>query len=263
MENLNTVDAVTEEVVTLEETEQAEVVESVESEVATDTPTEEVVEKDEKPVQSKEENSKFAEVRKKAEQAAQDKLISEMYGESHGIHTKAEYDKAIAKQKENELLERIRTDSDPDTVKQELYKEWEKNDPRLQEYEKIKVESRTNEQLTELNTELANMGLDAIKSLDDISVLPSADTMIDMIQNGKTLAEAYFLANKADIIKAQAEKVKLETITKLNANGEGPGSLADNGKTATLFTRAQVDAMSQDDVNKNYDLIMKSMKTWK
>ena len=263
MLNENTVNAVVEEVVTPQEPEQAEVVESAASEVATETQPEEVTEPSEKPVQSKEENSKYAEVRKKAEQAAQDKLIDEMYGKSHDIHTKADYDKALKSQRETELLDKVKNGEDPETVKKELYEQWEKSDPRLQEYEKMRTETYTSKQLSELNADLKEVGIDPVKSLDDVGSLPSADKVIALIKDGKTLSEAYFLANKKDIIQKQADKIQQDTIKKIQANGSAtPGSLADNGETPSLYTREQVDAMSQSDVNKNYDLIMKSMKSW-
>ena len=114
----NVVDATVEEVVT-PQNEQAEVaevetevVENAESEVVTDTP-EEV----EKPVQTPEENAKFADIRRKyeaevvvAESDAQDALIAKMYGDSHGIKTVKEYDTAMAKQKEKEEVAKIQED---------------------------------------------------------------------------------------------------------------------------------------------------------
>lgn len=257
----NTVNAVTEEVVAPQEVEVAEVVESESPEVATE-PTEEVIEA--KPTQSKEDNAKYAEVRRKAEQTAQDKLIAEMYGESHGIKTKAEYDKAMSEQKEKELLTKMKDgEADADTVKQELYKEWQKNDPRIQEYESLKTKDRIDTQLKDLNAELTELGIDNIDSIDDISKLESADKIIELIKRGYDLKDAFVSTNTKSIIEAKAQKIQNETIKKLKANNEvNVGSLADTGDTATLFTEAQVEAMSQAEVNKNYDLVMKSMKTW-
>ena len=229
-------------------------VESETPEVASEQPTE-------KPVQSKEDNAKYADVRRNAEREAQDRLISEMYGTSHGIHTKADYDKAVREQKEAELLEQMR-DSEADP--KDIYAQLKQSDPDFQEYQKIRTESYTANQILELNRDLKDMGLDLeIKGIDDLVQLPNSDAIINHVEKGKTLAEAYFLANKKEIIASQAQKVQQETIKKIQANGSTPGSLADNGQTTALYTRDQVDNMSQADVNKNYDLIMKSMKTWK
>ena len=242
MENENNVNALSEEpVVEVQEVETTEEVESVESEVATDTQAEV-----EKPKQDKETNSQFAEVRKRAAQEAQDKLIEDMYGKSHNIHSKAEYDKAMKEQRESELIEKMKNDeTDPDTVKQELYKEWEKSDPRLQEYEKIKTESYTTKQLSELNADLKDMGLDAIESLDDIGNLPSADKVIELVRNGRTLSEAYFLANKKSIIQSQAQKIQTETLKKtMTLDHASPGAL-DNAvgsdQTNSVFKLSKAD----------------------
>ena len=253
-ENESTVNAGVEEVVTPQETEQVESVESVSSEVAT--------EQQEKPVQSKEENSKFAEVRRNAEREAQDKLIAEMYGQSHGIYTKADYDKAIREQKQQELLEQMKSDEvDP----KEIYSKLKESDPDFQELQKIKTETYTQSQLNQLNAELKELDIDVtIKSLEDVVKLGNADDIIKHIEQGKTLSEAYFLANRKEIIRKEAEKVQQETIKKIQANGEAStGSLANNGTVTQLYTREQVDAMSQEEVNKNYDMVIKSMKTWK
>ena len=253
MENLNSVNAEVEEVVI----PQIESTEPVVSEPAEVAPV-----ATEKPVQSPEENAKFKEVRTKAAQEAQDKLIAEMYGESHGLYTKADYDKAVREQKEASMLEQMKSDEvDP----KEIYKALRENDPEYQELSKMKAEIYTQNQLKELNTELKELDLDVqINTLDDIAMLDNADKIIKHIESGKTLSEAYFLANKGELIKKEAEKVRQDTIKKIQANGDATtGSLSNNGQITTLYTREQVDAMSQADVNKNYDLVIKSMKTWK
>lgn len=92
--NESTVNAEPVEVVEPQEAEQVETTESVVGEVATP--------QENKPVQSAEENSVYASIRREAEAKAQDKLIAEMYGESHGIYTKADYDKAVQAQQAEE-----------------------------------------------------------------------------------------------------------------------------------------------------------------
>jgi hypothetical protein len=242
-----------EPVVNVEPQESVEIeeVESDDSEVTTEQPSE-------RPTQSKEDNAKFAEVRREAERKAQDRLISELYGDQ-GIHTKADYDKAIQAQRESEMLEQLRNEeADPSVIKDRLYKEWEKSDPRLQEYEKIKTENYVTTQLSELNADLKDMGLDAIKSLDDIAKLPSAEVMTRHIEKGKTLAEAYFLANKSEIIKAQASKIQQETIKKSALlDGASPGALDNSGGD----TKTSVYNMSDADFQKmKEDALMGKLK---
>lgn len=258
MENLNTVNAVTEEVVTPQSTETAEVVETTEPSESVSTEVATVADEHK---QSKEENAKFAEVRRKAEQEAIDKFISDQYGASHGIHTKAEYDAAIAKQKQNELLESLKSE---DVNPEEIYQKMKENDPEFKEMKASKQEAFINSQISELNTDLKGLGLDVtINSLEDLVKLENSDSVIKYVEKGNTLSEAYFLANRNDIINKKTNQIQNDTIKKIEANGQAsPGSLSDTGQTSSYFTEAQVDAMTQAEVNKNYDLIIKSMKSW-
>ena len=259
LENESTVDAGQEVNVEPQEAVEVPDTDGAPSEVATEAVKE---------VQTPEENAKFKEIRlqteqkiREAEQKAQDKLIAEMYGEKYGIYTKADYEKAIREQQEAEMLEKLKTDEvDP----REVYKALKENDPDYQELQKIKAETYTQNQLRELNNELKELELDIeVKSLDDLAKLENADKMIEHINKGKTLSEAYFLANKKALITKEAEKVRNETINKIKQNGDAsPGSLADTGQTNSTFTKEQVDNMSMEEVKKNYDLILKSMKTW-
>jgi len=221
LENESTVDAGQEMNVESQIDEVSEPIESESSEVATDAV-------EEKPVQSPETNHEFAEVRRKAAQEAQDKLIADMYGESHGIYTKADYDKAIKEQKEAELLEQMKQDEvDP----KEIYSKLKESDPDFQEFQKIKTETYTQNQLNQLNQDLKELDIDvAIKSLDDIAKLENASDIIKQIEQGKTLSEAYFLANRKQIIQKEAEKVRNETIKKTEMlSNSSPGALDSSG----------------------------------
>ena len=225
--------------------------ESVETEVAPVT--------EEK--QSQEENAKFAEVRRKAEQAAIDKFISDQYGKSHGIHTKADYDKAIAEQEQAQLLESLK-DGDVDPL--EIYNKMKESDPEFKAMKESKQEEYVKNQLSELNNDLKGLDIDIkINSLEDIVKLENSYDVIKYVDKGMTLSEAYFLANKQNIIKSDRNKIQQDTIKQIEANGSAsPGALSDTGNTASLYTEAQVEAMSVAEISKNYDLVMKSMKTW-
>ena len=260
----NTDNAVVEEVVA-PQTEVAETSEVVETSKPSENVESESVETEVAPVteekQSKEDNAKFAEVRRKAEQAGRDKFISDQYGKSHGIHTEAEFKKAMAEQKQSELLESLKNgDSDP----KDIYQQMKENDPEFQQMRESRQEAFVNEQLKELNSDLKGLNIDTnINSLEDLAKLENSDDVIKYVDKGMTLSEAYFLANKQSIIQNDRNKIQQETIEKISANGSAsPGALSDTGDTVDYFTEAQVDAMSQADVNKNYDLIMKSMKSW-
>ena len=75
--------------------------------------------------------------------------------------------------------------------------------------------------------ELKELELDIeVKSLDDLAKLENSDKMIELINSGRTLSEAYFLANKKALITKEAEKVRQETLEKtLSLKGSSPGAL--------------------------------------
>ena len=185
------------------------------------------VQSDEKPVQSPEENSRYAEIRRKAEREAEDRVYANLYSE-YGIKSKADYEAYMANLREQELIESLQSEeADPEQVKAELRKQWEETDPRLKEYNQLKSESYIKSSIEELNNDLADTGIDVVvKTLDDLDKLPNAEKMSELIQNGRTLAEAYFLANKKEIIAKQAEKAHAETLRKTaSLDGSSPGAL--------------------------------------
>lgn len=246
MDNLNDFNESQEQVVDAPETEQVEAVESVAEEVAS-------TETDTKPVQqSPEENAKFAEVRRKAEREAQDKLIAEMGMEWNGvpITTYADYQQAMKESREAELLENLRNEeADP----KDIYSELKKNDPDFQELQTIKQEHYISKQIEALNADLSETGIDVIvKTVDDLDKLPNAGKIAEFVKTGHTLADAYFLANKKEIIAKQAQKAQEETIKKVSLlDNAGPGALDGTGteKTKSIFAMSNEDfAKMKEDV---------------
>lgn len=136
METNKAVDAVSEEVVTPQAEEnaqlKAEVAGSVNSEVA---PEPEVPKpedtKEEKPKQSPEENARFAEVRRKAEQEARDKTVREMAKQFgwEGIDTWDAYEKAIQ-------AEQVKKEAEEKGVDPEFLAKAKETEKKLAEYEK-------------------------------------------------------------------------------------------------------------------------------
>ena len=234
----NTVNAVDEEVVTPQPEQTNEVVESDDSDVTTEQQAEKVV-------QSPEENSKFAEVRRKAAQEAEDKVYRDLYGAEYGIQSKADYDRAIKEQQQAELKDQARNgDIDPD----ELYKQLKASDPDFIALKELRTETYTRDQLAQLNKDLKADGVDVeINSLDDLAKLDSADSMAKYIERGNTLSEAYFLANRASVINARAEKLQKETLTKINALQGSPGAL---DQTAGTESKDSYSTMSKADFEK-------------
>ncbi len=257
MLNESTVDAGQENVVDSQQTEvveTAEPTETVETEssdvVETESASSEVATEPVKQVQSQDDNAKFADVRRKAEQAGRDKFISDQYGKSHNIHTEADYKAAIAKQKQTDLEESVRSgEVDP----KEAYEQMKANDPDFQALKKSQEETSINNQIKQLNTDLKDLDIELeINSLDDIVKLDNVDEITKHIDSGKTLAEAYFLANKKQIIEKRAERVQTETLNKVaSLESANPGSLNNPGesKPDSIYDLSEADFKKmQEDV---------------
>lgn len=155
---------------------------------------------------------------------------------------------------------------DPNEVKP-LFEQWKQNDPDFQELNNIRKEKNVNAALTDLNTELKENGIDIqLKDLSEseLKKLPNIDKISSYVQKGNSLADAYFLANKKEIISKQTQSIQQETMKKIAANGQSsPGSLSSTGDIPATFTMQQINAMTQDQINKNYDAVMASIKRLK
>lgn len=254
-QDFNTVDAVQENVVDSQQTEQVTEVNSEGSEVATEQPTE-------KPVQSAEDNARFAEIRRKAESEAKDKVIAEMYGESHGIKTYAEYQKAIQEQQQAEQREQFQQQYgiDPSVIDERVKQQLE-NHPAVQTAKEQARTLQLNNAAMDLSKVAKSLGInDEIKSWEDVEKLPKFSAIKDSILNNNLdIVTAAKLAYFDDVVQARQQ----ETIAKISANGaSSPGSMV-SGNQETFYSQEQVEKMSVDQINKNYKAVMASMKTWK
>ena len=229
--------------------------ESVNGEVATP--------QNEKPVQSAEENAKYAAIRREAEQKAaakaKDEMIAEMYGESHGIYTYADYQKALAEQEAAEQKAKFQEENgfDPDVIKP-VVEQMLKSDPRYQRLEQMEKEANISTAVSEFAKEFPDLG---IKSFDDIAKLPGIDKMTEYVNRGLSLNEAYKLANYGDTVSKAAQTAQQETIKKITANGESsPGSLSNVAEDDSLFTEEEIEKMSEAEINKHWNKVKKSLK---
>lgn len=136
----------TEEVVNPQNEQDNSNVESVNEDVTTS-------QQSEKPVQSSEDNAKYADIRRKAESDAQQRIDAKYekeYGQSHNIHSEADYDAAIAQQTKNEQIqeESERTGIDP-----ALLERLQAAEEKLNGYETRDKEKSQAEQLQSVQKE--------------------------------------------------------------------------------------------------------------
>lgn len=214
----------------------------------------EVNEPQQKNVQSPEENAKFAEVRRKAAEEAKakvrDEMIDEMYGVSHGIHTYAEYQEALAKQEQeeklNELLEK--------NVPEEYAKEMLENRKFREQFE---TEQKAKQQKAQQEADLK----------DFITAFPNVkadDIPVEVWQaNEKGIPLRYAYAEHAykqtikaeEIAKANAENAKSSTGS---VNGDGVA----NDSDFISYDTYEKNRANQSWVNKNFNKIMNSRAKW-
>lgn len=231
----------------ISETEQAVSTESVNDEVATS-------QQNEKPVQSAEENSRFAQVRRDAEQKAyakaQDDVIEKMYGASYGIHTFAEYEAAMAKQEQEQELQELLAKNIPEEYATEMLESRKLR-------EQINAEKEAKQQKEKRDAD----ALDFIKAFPDVK---ADDIPVEVWQaNEKGIPlryayaeHAYKMATKAEeVAKANAENARSSTGS-VNTNG------AANDSDFVSFDSYEQNKNNQSWVNKNFDKIMKSRAKW-
>lgn len=232
-----------------EPTEQVESQEQVEQESVT---TEEVAEpQHEKSVQDAETNAMFAKVRREAEQKAaqkaKDDMIAEMYGESHGIYTYADYQLVLQRQKWQE------EGKDP-----EVQEKLQSLENKVNTYERLITNAEQKSALKDqpFFNEWAN----------DVEV------MADKI--GSDLDVAYTIKLREEmpnIIKSYEDKIaQLETkVQAYETNSKNaatsPGSVTGNGPSGSDFISLETFEANKHDsawVMRNFSKINESRANW-
>jgi len=227
-----------------QETEQTEQVEQ-----STESETGEVANStvEEKPVQSKEENSKFAQIRREAEQKARDKTIAEMgmQWKDKPITTYSEYQSALNEQKAQQEAEQKGIDP-------EFYTQFKNMEQKLNSIEMEKTLMAQDQQLSN-DPKVGSLYKEWKSDVKDIAEQYKVD-----------LDTAFTILTReriADVMNKQKIQGEQSAIQGLQANAQTtPGSLSSGGQE-TFFTKAQVDSMSQEEVNKHFKEIMKSQQT--
>ena len=176
---------------------------------------------DEKPVQTDEENANYAKIRREAQaeaktetQKAIDQEYSNMYKESHGITTKAQYDEAIKEQQRQEEYEELSKTVNPD-----IARELQENREFRKKYEA--------EQTTKAEQDRIQKGYDEFSSeypdvkADDI---PS-EVWKQVNEGGKSLTDAYARYES----KQLKERIKTLEHNKSNESKSPVGSVTSHG----------------------------------
>ena len=221
-----------------------------------------------KPVQSAEDNAKYAEIRRKAEADAEartrDKIISEMYGESHGIHTYADYQKAVAQAEQEAREQQIRQEYEAKGVPEELLEELvtskREREERAKEKE-IQIQQETQRLTQQRNFE------EFVSAYPDVKAEEIPSEVWVEVSNGKSLVDAY-AKHEVTILKAKVaeyeSKLKAQEVNQTNANSS-TGSVTGNGIADTgfiSFENFEANKSDQRWVMKNLNKIQESRLKW-
>jgi len=106
-----------------------------------------------KPVQSQEQNAIYANIRRESEANAQKKIdthYENLYGESHDIHSEAEYNNAVKAQEE---AEKVQAESEKYNASPELIERLQKAEEKLNGYESEKQAREREESVNTIDKE--------------------------------------------------------------------------------------------------------------
>lgn len=186
----------------------------------------------------------------KAAQKAKDDFIASQRYEWNGkpITSEAEY--------QNALMEKQYADKglDPNLINEAI-----SNNPMVKQAHEMMMKQQQQESK---NAEYMDF-LTAYPNIKPEEVTPE---VWDLNNKGIPLKYAYAAAQETKDLKnklSQYEKGQTtQTVNGKNA-ATSTGSVTGNGVSQTYYTREQVEGMSVNEVNKHYNEIMNSAKTWK
>lgn len=189
----------------------------------------EVADPEHTPGQDDKTNAAFAQMRREKEAFEQqirnmDAMISQQYGESHGIHTFAEYQQAIEQQRRQEEMQQMRDAGLPDEIIEKLEK-LDRVDEIIQQQERENFNRMVSDGYNEIQKEYPEL----VKSHEDIS-----DDVLEKWRGGETglsLLDAYELVNKQairDHLRAASKQSALNQVnSKSHLRGNGGDSDGD------------------------------------
>lgn len=224
---------------------------------------------EDKPVQTAEENSKYAQIRREAETKARDKTIADMGMEWNGqpITTYDQYVKAKAESEQNEREQAIREEYEAKGLPDELIEELVES---KRDREERKAEKATRAEEAKKQAEYADF-FEYFKQENERDFNSATDTITqdvwDLVAKGKTLTDAYtYNVNKqlkAKIAEYES-KLKAQETNQVNA-GSSTGSVTGNGSAGPdhiSFESFEANKGDQGWVKKNLTKIMESRAKW-
>jgi hypothetical protein len=198
----------------------------------------------------------FAHRLKEEKQKTEDAVYDSLYGAEYGIHSKAEYEAYMARQKA------IEEGKDPEVV--DLRNDLNTTKSQLQEFQ---FKETVNTQRTALSNdpkygevfkawegELNNR----MQQYDQYFKSGQIQQRVDL----ETAFTLMWREKGPDEIATLKQKLDIEKANKANA-ASSTGSVTGQGNVPNgFFSKEQVEKMNEKQVYDNYDAIMASMKNW-
>lgn len=198
----------------------------------------------------------FAYRLKEEKQKAIDAEYDRMFGQDYGIHSKAEYDAYMARQKyieEGKDPEIVDLKNDLDLTKSELQElKFEKS--LISQRENLSNDPKYGDVFKAWEGELKQRmeQYDQMYHNGQIAQRVNLDTAFTLMWREKGPEEITMLKQKLDIEKANKDSAARST-----------GSVKGQGKVDNqFFTADQVKAMTQQEILANYNAIQESKKSW-
>jgi len=220
---------------------------------------------EDKQVQSKEKNAEYANIRREYEakiaiesQKAIDAEYDRLYGESHGIHNKADYDNAVKAQEEQSKVDEYVQNNIPEEYARELV-ESKKFREQFESERQTQIQKEyTNKQYSEFS-----------EAYPDVKGEEITQEVWKAFNEGMPLKVAYAVHQENASLKAKlAEYEKGSKTQEINIKNAltSTGSTVGNGITSNDFIAKEVfeaNKGNHDWMSKNYDLLTNSMNKWK
>jgi hypothetical protein len=179
---------------------------------------------EEKPFKNDPQNKAFAELRRRAEEAEKraksaDEWVESQYGKSHNLHTWQDYQNALAQQEQ----EQLRVQVEEAGVDPEILNQYINNNPVIKQANQIMQQQQQEALMRQLNDQVEEVSREFpesnIKTVQDYMAQPNYPQMLQLVQRGYTLADAYEKVNRTELRKKAAESAKQATLNNVNSKG--------------------------------------------
>lgn len=216
-----------------------------------------------KPIQDAETNAAYAKARRELEAKAAereskaiDAFIASQGLEFDGkpIKTKAEYDKAMQIQEDRARQQELKEKG----IDPEIFDDYVNNNPTVKKAQQLLAEQ-------EAKAERDKQFMAFNEAFPDVKGDEIPPEVWQEFNAGKSLVDAYAKVHIKKL-QEQIEALKKGTQTaEVNSKNAASttGSITGEGAEEGLYTEEQVDSMSSAEVKKNYDRVLKSMRSWK